>query len=203
MYVIQSLFFQCLLLTYYSQLENIPDYEYVCIHRPHFDWEAERRAAEKDNENEEDEEEDEEDDKFRKLMVEEKSSGKIFEPAAENKEWKWVMLWEGWKKFCELTRTITFCDPDNFGMYIYNDWKGYGVVEAVENYLSDFDRTLKKQVDEKWLFQAWAIVSCFACWLNNEIDGGMDMISMSLHIFPKGQQLTTFQTSMTAIGSMN
>lgn len=180
MYVMETLFSSGLLLTCSSQVEKIPPYEYVCIQRPYYDWEAERRAApddaEEDNEDDEDAE-DEERSAFTKLMKEEQASGKIFQPAAEHKDWKWVMLWEGWKKFCDLEQTIAFCDPDNFGMYVYNDWKAYGVVEAVENYLVAFDKAMKKPSEESWLFQAWAFISAIGIWLNDKVDGGMALIS--------------------------
>ncbi|KAF2684732.1 hypothetical protein K458DRAFT_366060 [Lentithecium fluviatile CBS 122367] len=62
---------------------------------------------------------------------------------------------------------MLLCDPDNFGMHIYNDWKGYGVTEAVENLLTAFDEAFKKK-DENMCFPAWAIISSIAHWLNDD-----------------------------------
>ncbi|KAF2175498.1 hypothetical protein K469DRAFT_756227 [Zopfia rhizophila CBS 207.26] len=147
-------------------VETIPPYEYVCIHRPYFDWEAEYRVTE---------DEDEEGGVYKKLIKEKEATGNIFQPSTRHKEWKWIMLWEGWTTLCDFKRKVNFCDPDNFGMHIYNDWKGYGVTEAVENLLTAFDGALKKK-DENMCFQAWAIVSSIAHWLNDDVDRGMDFI---------------------------
>jgi hypothetical protein len=35
--------------------------------------------------------------------------------------------------FSEYRRRSTYCDPDNFGMYIYNDFNGWGLQELMEN----------------------------------------------------------------------
>ncbi|KAF2462897.1 uncharacterized protein BDR25DRAFT_347554 [Lindgomyces ingoldianus] len=147
-------------------VETIPPYEYVCIHRPYFDREAEYRVTE---------DEGEEGGVSKKLIKEEEATGNIFQPSTKHKEWKWIMLCEGWTTLCDFKRKVNFCDPNNFGMHIYNDWKGYGVTEAVENLLIAFDGALKKK-DENMCFQAWAIVSSIAHWLNDGVDGGMDFI---------------------------
>lgn len=43
------------------------------------------------------------------------------------------MMWESWKMFCDWRRRAKYCDPDNFGMYICNDWYGWGLQELMEN----------------------------------------------------------------------
>ena len=36
----------------------------------------------------------------------------------------------------EYERRATYTDPDNFDMYIYNDFHGYGFQELLENLVS-------------------------------------------------------------------
>jgi len=43
------------------------------------------------------------------------------------------MMWEGYKTFLDYRRRSNYCDPDNFGMYIYNDFHGWGLQELMEN----------------------------------------------------------------------
>jgi hypothetical protein len=111
------------------QTETIPLYEYVCMPRPHFEYEAENRALDDDELDD-----DELDEKYKKEFDENKHL--IFEPARDHPEWKWVIMWEGYKTFTEYQRRSRYCDPDNFGMYIYNDFAGYGLQELMENLVS-------------------------------------------------------------------
>lgn len=57
-------------------------------------------------------------------------------PASEHPEWKWVTMNETWLIMTEWHRRTDYCQPDNFDMYIYNDWFGYGVQELQENLVS-------------------------------------------------------------------
>jgi hypothetical protein len=157
------------------------------MHRPYFDWKIEYEQAEDENE---DEDEDGGRGKYKKNFEEEEATGNIFQPATEHKEWKWTMLWEGWTTFRDFEQKIYFCNPDNFGMHIYNDWSGYGVTEAVENILVAFDGALKKK-DENRLFRMWAIITAIAHWLNDEADGGMAFIRMSFQVHFKSYSYQT------------
>tara|TARA_R110002003_G_scaffold9_17_gene525 strand:- start:5257 stop:5598 length:342 start_codon:yes stop_codon:yes gene_type:complete len=52
---------------------------------------------------------------------------------AEHKDHKWVIMVSAWKNFDGFCRGAKYCDPDNFNMYIHNDWKGYGVQEIADH----------------------------------------------------------------------
>jgi hypothetical protein len=99
----------------------------VCIHRPHFEYEVENRHAKKPLEEREVWK------KYDKDFKEASKSGKVLEPAREHPEWKWVILWEGYKNFSDYRRRSKYCNPDVFGMYIYNDFAWYGLMELLEN----------------------------------------------------------------------
>jgi hypothetical protein len=57
-------------------------------------------------------------------------------PASEHPDWKWVVMHETWMIVTEWHRRTDYCNPDNFDMYIYNDWFGYGLQELQENLVS-------------------------------------------------------------------
>ena len=46
------------------------------------------------------------------------------------------MIWEAWTLLCDLKRRMDYCNPDNFGMYIYNDFHSYDIVELVDEMAS-------------------------------------------------------------------
>lgn len=54
-------------------------------------------------------------------------------PASEHPDWKWVVMDECWTIVHEWHRRMDYCNPDNFNMYIYNDWYGWGLTELQEN----------------------------------------------------------------------
>lgn len=43
---------------------------------------------------------------------------------------------ETWMIMTEWYRRASYCDPDNFDMYIYNDWCAWGLQELQENLVS-------------------------------------------------------------------
>jgi hypothetical protein len=98
------------------------------MHRPYFEYVVENREADGD--------EDELHDRYNKEFDEAAKSGIILEPAKDHPEWKWVIMWEGFKNFSDYQRRSQYCDPDNFGMYIYNDFAGKGLMELMENLVS-------------------------------------------------------------------
>ncbi|EME85543.1 uncharacterized protein MYCFIDRAFT_193826 [Pseudocercospora fijiensis CIRAD86] len=84
-------------------------YEYACIGRP--PW------AEDDAEDGKDEE---------SKLVWKKS-------ASEHPNWKWIMLRESFDLLDAAYQDTDNRDPDTFGMYVYNDFLGYGIIEVLEN----------------------------------------------------------------------
>ncbi|KAF3008682.1 hypothetical protein E8E13_009240 [Curvularia kusanoi] len=105
---------------------------------------------------------------YSKGFTEEKKAGVVLEPAKDHPDHKWCIMWEGWKMFMDYRRRANYCDPDNFGMYIYNDFPGWGHQELIQNFIVEFDKMIKKS-DEDALKHAWAVVSAMGLWLN-EVD---------------------------------
>lgn len=68
----------------------------------------------------------------------ENSHGKevFLKPAAEHPNHKWIAMWETWRMVCDWCRKASYTDPDNFKMYIYNDFHCYGIQELIENLVS-------------------------------------------------------------------
>lgn len=92
---------------------------------PHFEFKAADRTQS------ENDEEDEIADKYQKEFAENKAL--FLEPAKDHPDYKWVIMWEGYKTFLDYRRRANYCNPDNFGMYIYNDFEGWGLQELMEN----------------------------------------------------------------------
>lgn len=124
-------------ITDYVQTKTIPEYEYVGMHRPLFDYKVEQRT--RDNPDEEDEEEDEEEgfhDLYKNGFDAENKAGVMLEPAKDHRDHKWCIMWAGYKMFMDYRRRANYCSPDAFGMYIYNDFEGWGFQELIENFVS-------------------------------------------------------------------
>lgn len=63
-------------------------------------------------------------------------------PAAENPEHTWVLSEAGIKATRACIQDAANRFPDNFDMYIYNDFEGYGQFEMLENVVSPQNRDL-------------------------------------------------------------
>jgi hypothetical protein len=100
------------------------------MHRPHFEYKVDNHALDKP------EEFDDLHEKYKKDFDSANESGIILQPAKDHPEWKWVIMWEGFKNFIDYRRRSNYCDPDRFGMYIYNDFAGKGIMELLENLVS-------------------------------------------------------------------
>lgn len=114
-----------------EQVSAIPNDEYVVVLQPLFDYEAENRLKGKDMQEGEDVFE-----VFKNEANGEIKRNLIDQPAKDYPDRKWVMLWEGWKYLQDCTRRAKYCSPDRFGMYIYNDFEGWGLQELMENMVS-------------------------------------------------------------------
>ncbi|KAH8703881.1 hypothetical protein BGW36DRAFT_414257 [Talaromyces proteolyticus] len=89
-------------------------------------------------------------------------------PAIEHPEHIWVVSAAGYKKFLALDTLISLRDPDNFQMYTFNDHSGYGVIEAIENYILDFI-----EAEGNWKEQ-WVVCEALALILSG--NGMMPMV---------------------------
>ncbi|KAF2464874.1 uncharacterized protein BDR25DRAFT_172186, partial [Lindgomyces ingoldianus] len=175
---------------------TIAKHEYICIHRPYFDVKFEDFHSNSDRL-----ENDELYEKYSKGFHKEKSKEVILQPATNHQDWKWVIMWQGWKILLDCTRGAKYCNPDMFGMYISNDWKGWGLQELLENLMLEFDQELKKSETDS-LDQMWAIVRVIGLWLNND---DMDLISMHTSQTPfqyRSLQLCALLTALSAIKLM-
>lgn len=67
-------------------------------------------------------------------------------------------------KICKkMTAECEKRDQNVVGMYIYNDWTGWGISEVMENHLSDFNRDIFKKTMSP--YQKFAYVEAFACFI--------------------------------------
>ena len=57
-------------------------------------------------------------------------------PASEHPDWYWVVMKGTWLIMTEWHRRASYCNPDLFDMYIYNDWYAWGLQELQENLVS-------------------------------------------------------------------
>ncbi|KGO70923.1 hypothetical protein PITC_066040 [Penicillium italicum] len=137
-------------------------FTYVCLGRA--PWKTEDIEQESENEDEEDEESIEQ----KKKDDAEADDATALEPASEHPGEKWIFSNAGVAKWIALNQGTLVRDPDNFGMYVYNDFFGYAIMELVENLLVDFD-----EAAGDWKMQ-WAI--CEATGLFFQTDAIMPMV---------------------------
>lgn len=100
--------------------------------RPRFDYEIENRITDEHDE-------DEVREWYANSFDAENRAGVILEPIEDHPEHKWCMIWDGYNMFLDYSRRSKYCCPDNFGMYIYNDWEGWGYQELLQNFVGVVD----------------------------------------------------------------
>jgi hypothetical protein len=115
-------------------------YEYICIHRPLFDVEGENWLAWSTNPSAHLDEDDLIDEVYKPNWEREEKEGIFRSPPEKHPGHKWVTMWDAWRKGDLLRRKAIYCDPDNFGMYIYNDWANWGLQEIIENMVCTMPR---------------------------------------------------------------
>lgn len=112
-------------------------YEYICFHRPLFDVDGEHWQNWSNGKAEQ--------------LGRHEIFTQLYEPShiEENKKeiWgasptahknhKWVIMWSAWLRYDGFCRRAKYCDPDNFNMHLYKDWKGWGMQEIVDNAVSE------------------------------------------------------------------
>lgn len=75
--------------------------------------------------------------KLFKPIHDEESKQNIFRASPnDHPHRKWVMMWSAWTKVCDMRLRVEYCNPDNFNMYIYNDFRGYGIQEILVEQVS-------------------------------------------------------------------
>ncbi|KAI1871409.1 uncharacterized protein JN550_004403 [Neoarthrinium moseri] len=143
-----------------SEVDNREPHDYYCINRHFFDIENENNAKDEDDQLDEDEIDDHYDEYLKK-------NGAALKPASDFPDQnKWIAMWETWTVICDYRRRATYTCPDFFGMYVYNDFNGYGLQELIENLLASLDEELKKKShDDKSLKHMWAMSAALIHWL--------------------------------------
>ncbi|KAF2871327.1 hypothetical protein BDV95DRAFT_607582 [Massariosphaeria phaeospora] len=176
-----------------SETEEEGDpHEYICIPRDLFDAEAEKSAAnvvdsadtESGDSNAESDELDAEAETpseepassrsrqtaheiYSKDFKEGKAKGIYGSLASKHPDWKWVTMRAAFDKHDFLRLKEKYCDPDFFGMYIYNDWKGWGLQEITENLMVEFDNAFHKKGGPS-LNEMWVLISALGRWIASD-----------------------------------
>ncbi|KAK3349753.1 hypothetical protein B0T25DRAFT_548877 [Lasiosphaeria hispida] len=135
-------------------------FQYICMCKPPFP------ISDEDEEDEEEEEPEKDDGKPRC------DGGKTCictKPASEHPDHLWTLTTVAHRKFFTQYIQQELRDPDNFGMYTFNDHAAYGMVELVQNLVLDFEEatTAKEQ---------WAICETMAYFLNTDSAGILTQI---------------------------
>lgn len=107
-------------------------WEWITACRPVFDIENEDN--EKRNEDESEGEHEEQSDDRYTCSTEE--TCKCMKPAELSPEWTWVFTKDGYKSYELWLNEQLKRDQDEWGLYICNDFSGYGVLEVMENQVS-------------------------------------------------------------------
>lgn len=98
-------------------------------------------------------------------------------PVSEHPDWPYKIMASARTRFSDYLVKTTYTDPDNFSMYIYNDFHPYGVTEMLENLLIDFNNVRKKRGKaEDDLNEMWAIISMMTRWLCHPRSGALVLI---------------------------
>ncbi|EUC50517.1 hypothetical protein COCMIDRAFT_959 [Bipolaris oryzae ATCC 44560] len=150
-------------------------YDYVCIHRPYFDIKGENWLTWSTNPSAHIKEEE----LFEKVYIpnaeREKKEKIAGYPPEKHPEHKWVIMWEAWHRQDLGGLKAKYCNPDNFGMYIYNDWTNWGMLEIAENMMIEFNKAYMSKAPTR-LEDMWVVISAMGLWLN-ENDHISELIS--------------------------
>ncbi|EGX50935.1 hypothetical protein AOL_s00054g671 [Orbilia oligospora ATCC 24927] len=127
--------------------------------RPNADAEAPFSGEDDEDEDEEDEEDEDEDEDEDEGNGNSNPSRRRCDggrtcicnkPVEEHPDHPWKITFAAKRKFFNQRSHCSLRDPDCFGMHTYNDHAGFGVLEAIENLILDFEEA-KDNVDEKWV----------------------------------------------------
>ncbi|KAI0112263.1 hypothetical protein GGR51DRAFT_508660 [Nemania sp. FL0031] len=128
------------------------------------DDEGEDSETEEGDEEEEDEADDDEERLGQRCS---KKKCVCFKPLASSPEHPWVISWAGFRKFNNQFTQTNLRDPDNFGMYTFNDHAAYGSLEVLQNLFLDFEEAGKEKRGG-WREQ-WAVCECIVHWLLHDM----------------------------------
>ncbi|KAK3641412.1 hypothetical protein LTR56_006922 [Elasticomyces elasticus] len=147
-----------------NNLDAFQSTDYLCVDQPFWHYRQKNTANG---------EEEEEYSKLHKAYHDNPANEQHWlKPASDHPEWKWVMMKDAYSKVDNLRTKASYCDPENYGMYIYNDFHAYGVAEVLDSQLLAFNTAYKKKDTN----QMWIIASAIAHWRSSE-DTNMVLIS--------------------------
>ncbi|KAH0339813.1 hypothetical protein KCU81_g7121, partial [Aureobasidium melanogenum] len=79
----------------------------------------------------------------------------------------WAMMRKAFTRKIDVeTIEVPHRDPDCFGMYVYNDFAGYGYQEVVENNMAEFNKILNSKNGKTE--ELWTILESMPIWLLDE-----------------------------------
>lgn len=112
------------------QLAKVPmdkkdPYDYILMARPREDFEEENRKKPESKQLSEDD--------IFELCKKEFESIPHDTAASTKPDHKWILMRGAWIKFADTMRERSYRSPNALGMYIYNDFEGYGIFELAEN----------------------------------------------------------------------
>ncbi|KAI4723830.1 hypothetical protein E4T49_08445 [Aureobasidium sp. EXF-10728] len=140
---------------------------YIMNCAPRFEFEA---RYNKEHENDEDFDEEEASDLWAKEHNQRKCA--CFDKSRTD---GWSMMRKAFaRKMDAETIEIPHRDPDAFGMYVYNDFAGYGYQEVVENNMAEFNKILNSK-DGK-TEELWTIMESMVWWIVEEPHAPWHMI---------------------------
>ncbi|KAF1834549.1 hypothetical protein BDW02DRAFT_568937 [Decorospora gaudefroyi] len=137
-------------------------HDYICFHRPLFDVESANWLAPDSLEGNELVKQ-----VYKPGFAQEEKDNVYKAAPSEHKDHKWVIMWEAWLKTDILGRKARYCNPDNFGMYLCNDWQGWGMQEIGENVMIEYDKAFHSKGNKR-LEDLWVVVSAVGLWLNED-----------------------------------
>ena len=112
---------------------------WICICRPSIEIEKEQGLIEgdgdedEDDDDEEDEDDEDEDDEDAGNTCGGAKECLCFKLADDHPEHNWIVTKKGYELMKEWLNQADKRCPDNFEMYIFNDFYGYGICEVIEN----------------------------------------------------------------------
>jgi hypothetical protein len=118
----------------------------------------------------------------REQCLEQEEKTQFGKPASAQPDHKWVIMSDGYTQVADGLRESSYRIPDNFNMYIYNDWEGYGLHEMVENFVSlfapcpklladifklvRFHKEYSKTAEKRSLQELWCTISALVHWIS-------------------------------------
>ncbi|KAF4448339.1 amine oxidase (flavin-containing) [Fusarium austroafricanum] len=145
--------------------EGADDWDFVCVSIPR----VERGSLyDEDEEDEEDEESDDEEgendnDPEKKKDEGEKPYNKL---ASLHPEWPWFFTMRGLDRYTWWEQGCLNRSQDDFGLYIYNDFSSYGMIELMENVFAQFSSVFKPTASYR---DFWPEVEALALTLRGEL----------------------------------